>query len=169
MRNPPTAILLHSYLLDKVAQRLEVNLVQMNSALFASRKMLNWTAVVVLLAVVTALPAQRVADHPNHFSFDDEVDSFERQGFSLKEKCHAKVLQTCGVAVIEGFGIADLSLEEKCSIRQDFLECMIRLDKHSCSSRNVRDMDDKWINALRQQILQLLWSARGCVLGMEVA
>ena len=93
------------------------------------------------------------------------------------EKCHAKVLQTCGVAVIEGFGIADLSLEEKCSIRQvrtwrfqsnsinfnqfnfnssqDFLECMIRLDKHSCSSRNVRDMDDKWINALRQQILQV--------------
>ena len=40
---------------------------------------------------------------------------------------------------------------------QDFLECMIRLKKRSCRSRSVRGMNDKWITALRQQILQV-WS-----------
>ena len=34
------------------------------------------------------------------------------------EKCHAKVLQTCGIAVIEGFAAPDLDLEKKCTIRQ---------------------------------------------------
>jgi len=140
------------------------------------QEMESWAAVIVLFAMVTPLPGQEIGHHPDHHLtskrqsvFDEEIDVARTQQLSLREKCHAKVLQTCGIAVIEGFAAPDLDLEKKCTIRQDFLECMIRLKKRSCRSRSVRGMNDKWITALRQQILQLLWSARGCVLGIQVS
>ena len=37
---------------------------------------------------------------------------------SLAELCHAKILQKCGSAVIEGFAEADLPLNQKCRIRE---------------------------------------------------
>ncbi|KAK4008929.1 hypothetical protein OUZ56_014050 [Daphnia magna] len=88
---------------------------------------------------------------------------------SLKELCHAKILQKCGSAVIEGFAEADLPLNQKCRIRENFLHCVIKMKRHTCHKRTREDLllTDEYIRTLRQQILTLLWSARGCVLGME--
>ncbi|XP_046452208.1 uncharacterized protein LOC124200128 isoform X2 [Daphnia pulex] len=94
----------------------------------------------------------------------------EDENSSAKELCHAKILQKCGSAVIEGFAETDLPLNQKCRIRENFLHCVIKMKRHSCHKRSRDDslLTDDYIRSLRQQILTLLWSARGCVLGMEI-
>lgn len=98
------------------------------------------------------------------------------------ELCHARILQKCGAAVVEGFSKPNLALPEKCRIRevhtrplnvdnvhflktlwcktwQNFLHCVIKMKRRTCRERSRQElyMTEETIRSLRQQMLTLLW------------
>jgi len=95
-----------------------------------------------------------------------DIDETQR---SLRESCHSHHLQKCGAIVLDEFSAADLTMERKCRIRENFLTCMIKMNRRPCRHRfRPNELNDETLRQFRQQILSNLWSVRGCILGIEV-
>nr|XP_045623059.1 uncharacterized protein LOC123773384 isoform X2 [Procambarus clarkii] len=82
-----------------------------------------------------------------------------------REACHARNLHTCGSRVIREFN-HERAHAETCTIREEFLDCMEHRRDEPCRPSGVTFSRSE-TKLIRDKIKLLLWSARGCILGLS--
>ncbi|CAL4135371.1 unnamed protein product, partial [Meganyctiphanes norvegica] len=83
---------------------------------------------------------------------------------SQREACHARNLHYCGTQVIDEFTF-EPNYAEKCHIREEFLDCMVQQRRKRCDGAHGELFTRDGTKLIRDKVRQLLWAARGCILG----
>ncbi|XP_043200395.1 uncharacterized protein LOC122369604 [Amphibalanus amphitrite] len=85
------------------------------------------------------------------------------------EICLFKALRRCGNHLITELS-SDMTFDHRCSSKEDFLDCMSRMQHGRCHVKHARHGPSRaLVQQYQQRLRRLLKATRGCVIGIDLS